>query len=228
MARLTRLAVAGHLHHVALRGHSGAPVFRDDIDRESFLDCLNRAVRQHGVAVHAYVLLDSEVQFLATPSSADGLSRAVQSLGRRYVTAFNRRHARTGTLWDGRFRSSVLDPASWLMPAMVYIETLSVQQQSTPDPVEFARSSVAAHLGRRRDALLSDHPAYWSVGNTPFEREQAHADILVRGVLPEQRRALETALARGLALGDPRFLETLQKYTNRPVRPRSRGRPRKK
>ena len=226
MARLTRLALAGQLHHVALRGHSGTALFRDDTDRRAFLDDLQKAVRQHGLAVHAYALLESEAHWLATPSQAEALGRAVQSLGRRYVALFNRRHGRSGTLWDGRFRSSLLEPASWLLPATVYIEALPVSLGLALQAADWPWSSAAAHLGLRRDALLSDHPSYWVVGNTPFEREHAHADNLSNGVIGEQAAALETALKRGLAVGSSAFIEALQASATRPLQARPRGRPR--
>lgn len=226
MARLTRLALAGQLHHVALQGHGGTAVFRDDTDRRTFLDCLQQVVRQHAVAVHAYALLESQVHWLATPAQGDALGRAVQSLGRRYVAAFNRRHGRSGTLWDGRFRSSVLDASTWLVPAMVYVETLPELPPLSTPAAEWGWSSAAAHLGRRRDALLTDHPAYWKVGNTPFDREQAHADLLIEGLDAAKARALETALRRGLALGPREFLAALQQRAQRPVTARPRGRPR--
>jgi putative transposase len=163
MARLTRLALPGQLHHVALRGHSGTSIFRDDEDRRTFLEALGQAVREQRLAVHAYALLESEVHALVTPATADALSRGVQSLGRRYVARFNRRHGRTGTLWDGRFRSSVLEPATWLFPATVYIETLPVERHLVGHPSDWPWSSAAARLGRCRDTLLIDHADYCSI-----------------------------------------------------------------
>jgi putative transposase len=225
MARLTRLALAGQLHHVALRGHGGTALFRDDTDRRAFLDCLQQAVRQHGLAVHAYALLESEAHWLATPPQDVSLGRAVQSLGRRYVALFNRRHGRSGTLWDGRFRSSLLESESWLFPAIVYVETLPVIRGLASQPDDWPWSSAAPHLGRRRDALLSDHPNYWSVGNTPFEREHAHADNLDKGLMDKQVAVLETALKRGLALGGTAFIKALQLQAARPLQARPRGRP---
>ena len=228
MARLTRLAIAGQLHHVALRGHSGMAIFHDDEDRRAFLETLNQAVREHSLALHAYALLEAEVHALVTPPTAEALSRAVQSLGRRYVARFNRRHGRTGTLWDGRFRSSVLEPATWLFPATAYIETLPAVQHLVAHPADWPWSSAAARLGRCRDTLLNDHADYWRAGNTPFDRERAHADLLLRGVEPVEAAAIEAALRRGLVLGTPPFVETLQRQARRPLLPRNRGRPRTK
>jgi putative transposase len=225
MARLARLAVAGGLHHVALRGHNGAALFTDDEDRRSFLEALRHAAREHRVAVHAYALLVSQAQWLATPAEGPALGRVMQTLGRRYVGGFNRRHGRTGSLWDGRFHSSVLDAASWLFPAIVYIETLPVIQGLASEPTQWPWSSAAGHVGTVRDPLLTDHPEYWCFGNTPFERERTHADMIA--VLPEaqQRTQLEAALRRGSALGPPAFLEHLGRRTGRSLLHRPRGRP---
>lgn len=225
MARLTRLAIAGQVHHVALRGHSGAAVFRDDEDRRAFLEMLQTAAHQQRLPLHAYALLETQVHFLGTPPAPDALSRTVQSLGRNYVARFNRRHARSGTLWDGRFRSSVLEARSWLLAGMVYVETLPVVHRLAAQPEDWPWSSAAAHLGLRRDALLSDHPAYWTVGNTPFERERAHADLLARGLSDSKRSAIEAALGRGHALADAAALRELQRTVERPIAPRRRGRP---
>jgi putative transposase len=225
MARLTRLALAGRLHHLALRGHSGAAVFADDADRERFVECLRLAAAEQGVAVHAYVLLDAEVQCLATPVQADALGRAMQSLGRRYVSVHNRRHGRSGTLWEGRFRSSVLEPATWLLSAMVYIETLALRRGAATEVREWPWSSAPAHLGLRRDAVLTEHALRWSLGNTPFDRERAHADLLGRGISEMEAEALERALHSGLALGSSAFLSELRADSSRPLTPRRRGRP---
>jgi putative transposase len=219
MARLPRLTLAGQLHHVGLRGHAGAPVFVDDADRSAFLAMLKQAADEVGVAIHAYVLLDAEVRLLATPERADGLARTVQSLGRRYGAAFNRRHGRSGTLWDGRFRSHVLEQA-WLFDATAHLETL-------PPAEDWPWSSAVHHRGRRRDPLLKEHQHYWSLGNTPFDRESAHAYLLGSGVSPTRRLALEQALRTGHPVGAAEFLQAISAQTVRPISAARRGRPRK-
>jgi putative transposase len=220
MARLPRLALAGELHHVGLRGHNGAPVFIDDADRQAFLDMLRLAAAEHRVAIHAYALLDAEVHLLASPARVESLGRLMQSLGRRYVAAFNRRHGRSGTLWEGRFRSSVLDAAEWLLHATVFIESLVAA------PADGGRwSSAAHHLGKARDALITEHDAYWSLGNTPFERESAHALMLSEGISPSRAAAITRALAQGAVLGDGAFLAKAATQTSRLLKPRPRGRP---
>jgi len=226
MARLPRLALAGELHQVALRGHNGGAVFIDDADRADFLDMLRQAAQEQGVAVHAYALLDAEVRLLATPARDESLGRLMQSLGRRYVLAFNRRHARRGTLWEGRFRSSVVDATDWLLDASVLVEDLPVRAGLAAAAGEWPWSSASHHLGRRRDPVVTEHGAYWKLGNTPFERELAHARLLTQGVALERAAAFEQALQKGHALGGGVFLAKLGEATSRPLTSRPRGRPR--
>jgi putative transposase len=226
MARLPRLALAGELHQLALRGHNGAAVFVDDRDRTDFSSMLRQAAQELGVAVHAYALLDTEVRLLATPARDGSLGRLMQSLGRRYVLSFNRRHDRRGTLWEGRFRSSIVDAAGWLFDATVLVEDLPVRSGLVAAAGDWPWSSAAHHLGRRPDPLVTEHGAYWRLGNTPFERELAHARMLAMGVPAERAGALELALQKGHAVGDGVFLAKLRERTPRPLTARPRGRPR--
>lgn len=226
MARLPRLALAGELHQVALRGHNGGAVFIDDADRADFLGMLRQAAQEQGVAVHAYALLDAEVRLLATPARDESLGRLMQSLGRRYVLTFNRRHGRRGTLWEGRFRTSIVDAADWLFDASVLVEDLPVRAGLVATAGDWPWSSASHHLGRRHDPTVTEHGAYWKLGNTPFERELAHARLLTQGVEPVRAAALEQALQKGHALGGGAFLAKLGEATPRPLTARPRGRPR--
>jgi putative transposase len=223
MARLPRLAVAGALHHVMQRGHDGQAVVRDDTDRERLLALVRESAAAAGVAVHAYALLDEALHLLVTPATAGALGRFMQDVGRRYVRAFNQRHGRSGTLWDGRFRSSVIEPGL-LVEAMIHVEGLA-HPAGTPAEA-WPWSSAAHHLGRRRDPLLSDHPAYWGLGNTPFERESAHAHLLGLGVGAGLATRFEKALRSGHAVGSPGFVREVEGAAGRPAQPRVRGRPR--
>jgi putative transposase len=225
VARLPRLALAGELHLLALRGHSAGAVFVDDQDRAAFVDMAALASREQRVAVHAWALADREVRLLATPSGGDGLARWMQSLGRRYGAAFNLRHGRRGTLWDGRFRSCVLSAGDWLLDALVHVETLPVRAGQAVQPADWPWSSAAHHLGRRRDAWISEHALYWNLGNTPFERELAHARLLELGLPAARTEKLDAALLRGQALGGTAFLSAVAAKTGRPAEARPRGRP---
>lgn len=221
MARLPRLAIGGLPHLVVQRGHNGAPVFIDDADRRSFLAALREVALLQRVAVHGHALLTGEVWLLVTPEQAEGLSRMMQALGRRYVAGFNARHGRSGTLWDGRFRAALVDPQTEALPALLFIETLA-QQRGASD-----WSSLPHHLGHLRDPLVSPAPFYWALGNTPFERESVWRRRLEEGLSSIEMQRLEEGARKGWALGSPGFLAQWAQTSARPLVPRPRGRPRK-
>ncbi len=227
MARLPRLEVAGWPHLVVQRVHEGQFLARDDTDRQALLAALRDAARLHGLAIHAYAVCADHLHLLATPARDDSLSLTMQALGRRYVAAFNRRHARQGSLWSGRFRATVLDPAQFLLPAMRFVEQHAVRaglvQREQDDPW----SSAAHHLGLRTDPLVSDHALFWALGNTPFEREAAWRLQLAEGLSAEAVQQFADATHKGWALTDERGAGALAQLAGRPVRPRPRGRPRK-
>lgn len=225
MARQPRLAVAGQLHQVLLEGHNGQPVFLQDADRADFLAMLQDVTREQSVAVHAYVLLDGAVHLLVTPQAAENLGRLMQALGRRYVSAFNRRHGRSGTLWNGRFRSSVLQASAWLLPATVAIESAPQRAGSVAAAPDWPWSSARHHLGRERSALVNEHPGYWTLGNTPFERELAHANLLREGISARVWEELDQALRSARVLGDAGFLAEISLASGRAQAGRPRGRP---
>lgn len=228
MARLPRLALAGEAHLAVLRGHGGRPVFEDEADRRTFLDALREAAAQHPTAVEAYVLADDHVHLLLRPARPEHLSAVVQGLGRRYVAAFNRRHGRSGTLWAGRFRAAPLQPGPWVLRAMLFIDSHAARAGREVAPGQGAFSSAAHHLGLRRDPLVADGPAWWALGNTPFEREAAYRARLAEGLAPAELNRLAEASHKGWPLGDPAWLAMLGQQTGRPVAPRPRGRPPKR
>lgn len=218
MARLPRLAVPGQCHLVVQRGHNGEQVFIDDDDRRAYLGALGEAAAQHGLRVLGYGLADAQVRLLAEPGGPDSLSRAIQGLGRRYVARFNARHGRRGTLWDGRFRAGVVETPRHFIDALLFVE-LGAGDGSL-------RSSLAHHLGRERIALVSDHSAFWALGNTPFDREAAYRLRAEQGLAPAREQALADAAQHGWVVGAPGFVARIAEATARPAQPRTRGRPR--
>ena len=217
MARLPRLALAGQPHLVLQRALAAVPAFRDEEDRRHYLDALREGLATERIALHAYALRADEVRLLLTPPDAAAPGRLMQTIGRRYVSTHNRRHRRSGTLWAGRFRCSVLDPASAVLDAMLWVDSASDEPGA---------SSAPHHLGTVRDPLLEDPPAYWALGNTPFEREMTYRERLAIG-LPEARAAqLRRSVLGGWPIGHDGFLASAEALTGRPVAARPRGRPR--
>lgn len=227
MARAKRLALAGELHHLLQRGHNRQSVFVDDTDRASYLSLLRDAAIEYGVAIHAYALLDVEVHLLATPREALGVSRLMQSMGRRYVATFNRRHGRSGTLWAGRFRASLIEGAALGVEAVVYVETLALRSGQANAAADWDWSSARHHLGQRRDPLITEIPAYWALGNTPFERELVHAHNLREGVDSTLAERLARAVLQGRSVGSDAFAASVAERGGVPAQARPRGRPRR-
>jgi len=228
MARLPRLTAPGYVHQLIQRGNNGQAIFLDAQDHETYLLMLREAALANRVAIHAYSLVDeNQVLLLATPAKAQGLSRMMQTLGRRYVAMFNRRHHRSGTLWEGRFRATVLEAASYLLPCMSYVELAPVRAGLVRQPQDHRWSSAQHHLGLRSDPLVTDHPLHWALGNTPFEREAAHRGLLQQALTPEEVNKITAATTKGWALGSDSFLAALEELTRRRARPGRRGRPRK-
>lgn len=225
MARLPRLVVPNHLHHVVASGNNGQAVFLDETDYRQFLDWLREAAQRYRVALHGYVLLPNRLHLLATPSDEPGLGRMMQAVGRLYVPWFNARHARSGSLWEGRFRATVMDARDYFCPCAHWVEYQPVLEGLTADMASYPWSSHAHHLGLRKQAWLIDHPVYWSLGNTPFEREAAFQQLCETP--PDQRMAetIEAATRKAWALGSEAFKASLAKLTDRRLQPARRGRP---
>jgi len=228
MARLARLALAGCVHHVLQRGIDRRAIFRDEADFRRMLADLGALLRPGGLALHAYVLMPDHFHLLLTPEDAAALSRTMQALGRRYVRWFNQRHGRTGTLWEGRFRSTVIEPERYLLDCMRYIELNPVRSALVADAATYPWSSLAHHLGQRVDPLVTDHPQFWTLGNTPFERQAAYGRACAASMDPGLLAQIRESTHRGWPLGTGEFLDTLARKTVRRLTRRPVGRPRRR
>jgi putative transposase len=226
MARLPRLVVAGQLHLLVQRSHGASPVFLNDDDFTLYRRALIALAGEHGVAIHAYALIPEQVLLLATPSSSLSFSRMLQALGRRFGADYNRRHARTGVLWEGRFRCTVVDADAHLLDCIRYVESAPVRAALATTAVDYPWSSAAHHVGRLTDAAVTDHPGYWALGNTPFEREARHGRLLDDALPAALQQRIADASVKGWALGDASYVAALTELTKRRVAPLLRGRPR--
>ena len=228
MARLPRLIVPGQVHHVLQRSNGGQAAFVDAHDHQAMLDLLAEYTQAFGVAVHAYVLMPTYWHLLATPDTAEGLPAMVQAVGRRYVRQFNQRHGRRGGLWEGRFRSTVVEARLQLLPGMVWIDTAPLREGLLQggDPPSYPWSGCACSMGLRTDRLIKPHALYWALGNTPFAREAAYAEMVRTGNTRAEAQQLADAIPKGWALGDATFVAALQHETGQRVAKVRPGRPR--
>lgn len=216
MARQRRLVLPGLAHLLSLPALAGVPPFPAAADRARFLDLLRDAAAAEAVPVHAYALLPTEVRLLATPANEHGLSRLVQALGRRYVSAYNREHDRAGTLWSGRFRCAAVEPGAWALTALRYVDAASAEPGFT---------SAAQRCGGARRGFLADPAEYWQLGNTPFERESIYARLLTEALPEAHASRLQRCLIGGWFFGNPAYAARLGASSQRALSPRPRGRP---
>jgi putative transposase len=228
MARLPRLILPHQPHHVIQRGNDRQLIFREDEDYQRFLGWLKESARFYQVAIHAYVLLPNQVHLLATPADHDGLAQMMQKLGRFYVPWLNNKYGRTGGLFEGRFRTSLLEAERHFLACSRYIELKPVRANLAPTPLEYPWSSHAHHAGVRSDALVTDHALYWALGNTPFHREAAYLELVQQGLSSDEIAAIEAAVLKGQPLGSDAFKAELERKTRRQILPAKRGRPFKK
>ena len=204
------------------RARIGGTVFHDGADRHAWREALTAAVRDSGVTLHAYGLLPTEVRLLATPADAGALARFMQSIGRRHVRSHNDRHEASGTPWEGRFRSCVVEAGRYL-DCLRWVE--SDGQGGEAGMPDRDASSAGHHLGLWTDTALADHPGFWRLGNTPFEREAAWRSFLATGAGEAETAEIRRCVLHGWVLGSAAFVERLAAETDRPTRPRPRGRP---
>jgi putative transposase len=225
MARLARLTLPGHPHHVIQRGNNRQPIFASPADYQMMLELLDENARKFGVAIHAYVLMGNHFHLLATPQTAQSLPQMMQAVGRRYVRYFNDTQKRTGTLWEGRYKSTVIQTERYLLACMAYIDLNPVRAGIVVQARDYPWSSHVHYIGLRTDKLITPHPQVWELGNTPFAREAAYADMVQAGISDVQHTALTDSALRGWALGEPEFVKKLQKMTERRVSKSLAGRP---
>ncbi|MDB5849486.1 MAG: transposase [Rhodoferax sp.] len=225
MARLARLTVPGLPHYVVQRGNNGQPIVGSADDHAFLLALIDENARKQQVAVHAYLVLPNQFELLLTPESADALPTLMQAVGRRYVRYVNDSLGRRGSLWEGRYRSTVLQAERHLLPCMALIDTSPLRAGLAAEPREYPWSSHAHYIGARSDRLITPHPLFWTLGNTPFAREAAYAEMVRTGFGAAEQAVLGDAVLRGWALGDEAFVANLQKQTERRVTKAAAGRP---
>lgn len=224
MARLPRLCVPGLPHLLVHRSADGRAVLCDTSDFDAYQACLRDACSRHALAMHAFALSRAEVWLLATPTDASGLGAAMQTVGRTFVRGFNRRHGRFGPLWEGRFRSAVIEAGTYFVDCLRYVDTVPVRAGLVEQAQEWPWSSASHHLGQRRVAGVSDHPQWLTLGNTPFAREAAYLALLGQPFPPELAEGIERAARLGWPLASEAFVERLAGEVARRVSPLRRGR----
>lgn len=201
MGRQARFVLPGVAMHVIQRGNNRGVCFRAAGDYQVYLSCLRELSAKFECSLHAYCLMTNHVHLLVTPASATACAGLMRELGQRYVRYFNQRYLRTGTLWEGRFRSCVADSARYVLACYRYIELNPVRAGLARAPDAYEWSSHRVNLGRRNDALLSPHLEFLALGTTVEARTQAYAGLFEQALDPALVTAIRKATHAGRRLG---------------------------
>lgn len=227
MARLPRFYLPGQPLHLIQRGNNRDPIFASDADYRFYLRCLQEAAEAQSLTVHAYVLMTNHVHLLVTPAADDSLSKTMQSIGRRYVQYFNFVYGRTGTLWEGRYKSTLIDSERYLLTCMRYIEMNPVRADMVAHPSDYLWSSYHANALGKADALIAPHVLYQSLGCSDEARLSAYRQLFRAQLSKADIDAIRDATNKGWALGDGHFSAKIEALTERRAAPLPRGRPKR-
>jgi putative transposase len=193
MARQPRYVSPGLAQHVVQRGNNKGRVFCVEDDFQLFRECLLSATRQFDCHVHAYVFMTNHVHLLVTPAGAAGIGNVMQAVGRRYVPRFNRRYDRSGALWEGRYRATVVDSERYLFTCQRYIELNPVRAGMVGDASAYRWSSYAANALGRDHELVSPHDLYLALSVNPASRLRAYRALFDSGLPDQELREIRDA-----------------------------------
>jgi putative transposase len=227
MARQARVTLVGVTQHVIQRGNNRQVIFHDDEDRWLFSAWLGQYARLHEVAIHAWVYMANHIHLLVTPRCDGGLPATMQAVGRKYVRYFNERHQRTGTLYEGRYKSCVVDNDQYLLACYRYIEMNPVRSRIVARPVEYAWSSYSYNAYGRRCGFLEPHATYIGLGRTPDERRASYRALFDQPLSDTVVEKIRGATYRGHALGGEAFKQAMERRVGSRLRPGQPGRPRR-
>lgn len=225
MARKPRFGLPGVPQHVIQRGNNREPCFYGDDDCHRYLDDLRDALIDNECRLHAYVLMTNHVHLLLTPMSEHGVSHLMQDLGRKYVRYINCTYRRSGTLWEGRYKASLVDSEIYLLACMRYIELNPVRANMVKHPAEYRWSSYACNAQGTEGLLVTHHPIYRQLGATPDQRQHAYRELFRHHVDNALLHEIREALNQELVLGRDDFKDRIAEMTKRQTRPGRSGRP---
>lgn len=225
MPRLPRFDVPGMAQHIVQRGNDRLPCFAAELDYIRYLQDLRDVARENEVAIHAYVLMTNHVHLLVTPAKHGDVGRMMQALGRRYVAYFNGRYRRTGTLWEGRYKSCLVDSEEYVLRCYRYIELNPLRAKMVSTPSDYRWSSYRHNAEGIGGLLVKPHAAYLALGNTEADRCRFYSALVSEVLMETQLVEIRSYLQQGRVLGSQRFQAHIQSLHGRIVVTQPRGRP---
>ena len=223
MARLPRLNLPGIPQHVIQRGNNKQASFFNDKDYAVYLDKLKLYSKKYSVAVHSYVLMTNHVHLLVTPETEQGVSQMMQALGRYYVRYINQTYERTGTLWEGRYKSTLVDSDNYFLAVSRYIELNPVRVGMVAHPDEYPWSSYQRNALGKPIELITPHPLYQRLAKTEKTRQKRYTALFDKIIPDYTLEEIRHSIDRAWVLGDERFKQKIEKQTGRRASPLSRG-----
>ena len=229
MARLPRFVIPGQPQHVIVRGNNREAIFYAEADYQFYLEKLKQACDKHQCDLHSYVLMTNHVHLLITPHTQDGLSKALQMIGRYYVQYFNFTYERTGTLFEGRYKATVIDSEHYLLSCYRYIELNPVRAAMVAHPGEYPWSSYAINALGKEDVreLVTPHKEYLLLDSNPIKRQAAYRALIKTRISEKTLEDIRESTNKSWVLGSDRFKAQIEKKTGRVSAPRARGGDRK-
>jgi putative transposase len=225
MPRRPRLALPGIPWHIIQRGNNRSVCFYAEEDYRKYLDTLREQATKYGCAVHAYVLMTNHVHLLLTPEKPDSAAQLMKHLGQRYVQYVNRVYRRSGTLWEGRFRSCLAQSEDYVLACYRYIELNPVRANMVVHPREYPWSSYRANGEGVADSLLTPHDEYLRLGRSNEERHHHYRELFKAHMDPERINEIRNATNGNYALGNERFRTEIEHALKRRATPGRSGRP---
>jgi putative transposase len=225
MPRRPRIKLAGIPQHLVQRGVNREPGFFAEEDYYCYLHWLKEAATDWGCAIHAYVLMTNHVHLLVTPQTPDGPAKLMQSVGRRYVQYINRTYRRSGTLWEGRFKSSAIQTETYLLLCQRYIELNPVRAGMASDPADYRWSSYRCNGLGQSDERVTPHPLYLELGIEEETRREAYRALFRSELDDEAITKIRTSLSQGQPVGNEQFKDAIHLATGVRRTRLKRGRP---
>ena len=227
MPRLARLFMPGCPQHIIQRGNNRQVCFFSDMDYQVYLDRLKYAAEKFNVKIHAFVLMTNHVHLLATASGKYDISNMMQSLGRVYVHYINETYNRSGTLWEGRYKSTIVDSENYLLTLYRYIELNPVRAGMVSHPAEYPWSSFRQNAGDKIIQLLTPHTLYMDLGQCELERKQAYLSLFKSELSDVDVAFIRESTNKSWAMSNEKFLKQIASQLNRHPVPGKRGGDRK-
>ncbi len=227
MPRKPRFFVANVANHIIQRGNNKDAVFFEEEDYRKYLTILNEAAIKHGVKIHAYVLMTNHIHLLATADTNTGISQLMQQIGRFYVPYVNFKYNRTGTLWEGRFKSSLVADNIYLLACMRYIEMNPVRAKMVTSPQKYKWSSYHSNVRGTYDPLISEHVSYKALARSRKKQQETYRDLFLEHLDEKTLNEINNCVQTGTPLGDNKFRSQIESKLKIKVGYNTRGRPKK-